>query len=141
MRSSSASVRKASAWAAGLGGSGVSSVACSQLLPGLIVLRLVRQQQPQSQPRLELLWVRGDGLAVVGGGGILVAAGILHIAKVEERAGIARILAQILLQQRPGALEILLLDLAFGRFPLRLGRDVPWRRTVALSGAWVPGGS
>jgi hypothetical protein len=46
-----------------------------------------------------------------------VAARILDIAKIEERTGIAWMLAQVFCQQRPGRLKVLLLDFAFGLFP------------------------
>ncbi len=69
------------------------------LLPGFVVFTLMRQQQPQRQACFELLWVGGNGFAVVGGGGILVVAGILDIAKIKQSAGIAWVLAEVLHQQ------------------------------------------
>ena len=111
------------------------------LFPGLIVLALVRQQKPKRQASLELFRVRGDGLAVVGGGRIFMAAGILNIAKVKERAGIGRMFGSgTSTSKRARALEILLLYLAFGRVPLR---TAPAMAGIdrAPSGAWVPGGS
>ena len=98
------------------------------LLPGFIPFGLVRQQQPQRKPCLELFWVGGDGFAVIGGGRILVAGRILDIAKVEKGAGVAGVLLQVLFQQRARALEIPLLDLAFGRFPVWAGGTAGYLR-------------
>ena len=92
---------------------------------------------------LELVWIRGDGFAVVGGSGLIVAAGVLHIAKVEEGAGIARVLAQILLQQGAGAFEIMLVDswLRPASPPAQACAPLPCRRLARCPGSWVPGGS
>ena len=93
MRSSLARVRKASAWADGAGRLRRQQGRLLNLFPGFVVFALVGQQEPQRQACFELLWVRGNGFAVVGGGRILVVAGILDIAKIEQRAGVAGVLA------------------------------------------------
>src|ERR1700761_7721872 len=95
------------------------------------------QQEPKRHAGFELLGVGCDCLAVVGGGGILVVGRILHIAEIEESPGIAGIVAEVLHQQRPGALEILLLDLAFSCLALgwRLG-GVRWLGVWYMSTWW-----
>src|ERR1700677_830208 len=82
----------------------------------------------------ELVWIRGDGLAVVGGSSLIVAAGVFYIAQVEESAGIAWVLAQILLQERPGCFEIMLVDFSFSRLAVRLVAG------GSLGGGWRAGG-
>ena len=90
------------------------------------------QQQAKRHAGFELPGVGGDGLAVVGGSGILMVGCILHVAEIKERAGIPWILAEVLNQQGPGTFEIFLLDLAFGGFPL--GRRL--RGGVRHLGVW-----
>src|ERR1700729_4187001 len=88
---------------------------------------------------LELVWIRDDGLAVVGGSGLIVAAGVFYIAKVEEGAGIAWVLAQIFLQERPGCFEIALVDFRLGGLTVRLvagGSLGGGWRAVGIMGSW-----